>query len=48
MEYNSKQTLVNYRKKLKQKEEESKPLRILKKLFELNLKNIHRKNVNLI
>lgn len=32
MKYNSKQTLANYRKRLKKKEEESKPLRILKKL----------------
>jgi group II intron reverse transcriptase/maturase len=48
MKYNSKQTLANYRKRLKKKEEESKSLRILKKLFELNSKNIHRKNDNLI
>ena len=48
MKNNNKQTLTNYREKLKKKEEELKSLRILKKLFELNSKDIYRKNDNLI
>lgn len=48
MNYNKSQTLVNYRNKLKEEEAKSKPLRILKKLFELNSKDIHRINDNLM